>query len=88
METRVIVADSARARIFASHTVLNQLEELEGFAHPEAHWSNQDLASDSAGRSVDQHGALESATSPKVHESEKFAHLLAPERSAQPAAFR
>ena len=77
METRVVVADSARARIFTSHTVLNQLEEVEGFAHPEAHWSNSDLSSDSAGKSVDQHGSLDAATSPKEHETEKFAHLLA-----------
>ena len=50
METQIIVADSARARIFESHAALNQLEETEGFAHPEAHRSNRDLASDSAGR--------------------------------------
>ena len=77
METRVIVADNARARIFASHSVLNHLEELEGFAHPEAHRSNRELTSDSAGRSVDQHGALEPATSPKAHEAENFARMLA-----------
>ena len=77
METRVIVADGARARIFASHSVLNQLEEVEAFAHPEAHWSNQDIASDAAGKSVDQHGALEPATSPQEHETENFAHSLA-----------
>jgi protein required for attachment to host cells len=77
METRVIVADSARARIFASHSALRHLEEVEGFAHPEAHKSNRDLASDSAGKSVDQHGALESATSPKAHEAENFARMLA-----------
>jgi protein required for attachment to host cells len=50
---------------------------VEGFVHPEARWTNSDLSSDSAGRSVDQHGALESRTSPKEHEAEKFAHLLA-----------
>jgi protein required for attachment to host cells len=77
METRVIVADNARARIFASHTVLNHLEELEGFAHPEAHWTNQELATDSSGKSVDRRGALEPATSPREHEAEKFAHDLA-----------
>lgn len=77
METRVIVADSARARIFSSHTTLLELEEIEGFAHPEARRRNRDIASDSSGRSVDQHGALEPATSPADHEAENFAKLLA-----------
>ena len=76
METRVIVADNARARIFASHTVINRLEEMEGFVHPEAHLSNRDLVGDSAGKSVDQHGSLDPATSAKNHEEEEFAHLL------------
>ena len=76
METRVIVADNARARIFGSHTVMNRLEEMEGFVHPEAHLSNQDLVGDSAGKSVDQHGSLDPATSPKVHEEQDFARLL------------
>ncbi len=32
METRVIVADNARARIFTSSTVIGRLEEVEAFA--------------------------------------------------------
>ena len=77
METRVIVANSARARVFSSRTTLRELEEIEGFAHPEAHRQNRDIASDSSGRSVDQRGALEPATSPVDHEMENFAKLLA-----------
>jgi protein required for attachment to host cells len=76
METRVIVADNARARIFASHTAISQLEEIEGFVHPEAHLSNSDLVGDSSGKSVDQHGSLDPATSAKDHESQEFARLL------------
>lgn len=76
METRVIVADNARARIFSSHSVINQLEEIEGFAHAEAHLSNSELVEDSSGKSVDQHGSLDPATSPKDHEEEDFARLL------------
>jgi protein required for attachment to host cells len=76
METRVIVADSARARIFSSHGTLLQLEEIEGFAHPEAHLPNRELASDSAGKSKDQHGSLDQATSPRDNEAERFAQLL------------
>ncbi len=76
MEIRVIVADNARARIFTSHSVLTRLEELEGFAHPEARLSNQELVGDSAGKSVDQHGSLQPATMPTEHEAESFARLL------------
>ncbi len=77
METRVIVADNVRARIFSSHTVLNQLQEVDAFVHPEGRWSNGDIASDVAGKSHEQQGAFRSKTSPKEHEAENFAHLLA-----------
>lgn len=49
METRVIVANNARGRIFASHDVLNHLVEQEDFVHAEAHLSNQELVSDAPG---------------------------------------
>jgi protein required for attachment to host cells len=76
METRVIVADNARARIFSSHSVINHLEEMEGFVHPEARMTNSELVGDSAGKSVDQHGSLDPATSAREHEEENFARLL------------
>lgn len=77
METCVIVADGTRARIFASHDVLNHLAEQEAFVHAEAHLSNRDLVSDSAGKSRDPHGSLDPATSAKEHEALNFAKLLA-----------
>ncbi|MCZ6830742.1 MAG: host attachment protein [Gammaproteobacteria bacterium] len=77
METRVIVADNARARIFASHSVINRLQETEGFVHPEAHLSNRDLVGDSSGKSVDQRGSLDPATSAKEQEAQNFAKMLA-----------
>lgn len=77
MELRVIVADSARARIFESHSVINRLEEREAFVHNEAHLSNRDLVDDASGKSVDQHGSLEPATSAKEHEARNFAKMLA-----------
>ena len=77
MEIRVIVADNARARIFLSHGTMLQLREIEGFAHPEARLSNRDLASDGPGRNA-QHGDDYTApTSPKEHEAESFARMLA-----------
>ena len=76
MDTRVIVADNARARIFSSHSVIKHLEEIEGFAHPEARLSNRELVRDTSGKSVDQHGSLDPATSPNDHEEQDFARLL------------
>lgn len=77
METRVIVADNARARIFASHTLINHLKEQEAFVHGEARLSNGDLVGDSSGKSVDQHGSLDPATTAKDHEAQNFAKMLA-----------
>jgi protein required for attachment to host cells len=77
METRVIVADNARARIFTSHTTMNQLQEIEGFVHPEAHLSESELVADSPGKSRNPHGSLDPSTSAKDHEAQDFARLLA-----------
>lgn len=77
METRVIVANKARGRIFASDDVLNHLEEQEDFVHGEAHLSNQDLVSDASGKSRNPHGSLDPETSPKEREAQEFARLLA-----------
>jgi len=77
METRVIVADNSRARIFASHDGLNHLTEQDDFVHSEAHLTNQDLVGDAAGKSRNPHGSLDPATSPKEHETRTFAKLLA-----------
>jgi protein required for attachment to host cells len=65
-----------RARIFISHSGINRLEETEGFVHPEARLTNSELVGDSAGKSVDQHGSLDPATSAKEHEEKEFASLL------------
>lgn len=77
METRVIVANTARARIFVSHDVLNHLVEVEDFVHTEARLSNRDLVSDAAGKSRDPRGSYDPPTSPTEHETENFALLLA-----------
>ena len=76
METRVVVADNKRARIFSSHNVMKHLTEQEDFVHSAANLSNQDLVGDASGKSVDQHGSLDPRTSAKVHEEEQFAKAL------------
>ena len=77
MKTRVIVANNARARIFASNDVMKHLAEQEDFIHEEAHLSNQELVSDAPGKTRDNHGVFDPETSPKKHEAQTFAHLLA-----------
>ena len=77
METRVIVANSARARIFASHDVLGHLTEAEDFVHSEARLKNQALVSDAPGRARGGPDSLDPKTSPKEHEAQEFARLLA-----------
>jgi protein required for attachment to host cells len=76
MKTPVIVADNVRARIFSWHSATNHLEEMEGFVHPEGRLTNSELVADSAGKSVDQHGSLDPATSAREHEEQNFARLL------------
>jgi protein required for attachment to host cells len=77
MKTRVVVADNSRARIFSSYPHFRELCEQEDFVHEAAHLSNQELVADAAGKSVDQHGSLDPATSAKVHEKAMFAKALA-----------
>ena len=77
METRVIVADASRARILVSHTTLKKLQEVEGFAHPQARLANRDLVSDGPGRARGAGDDYTPPTSPKEHEAEVFARMLA-----------
>jgi protein required for attachment to host cells len=77
MNTCIVVADNSRARIFSSFANFSEFNELEGFVHNAAHLSNQELVADAAGKSVDQHGTLDPATSAKAHEEGIFAKSLA-----------
>ena len=77
MKTRIVVADNSRARIFSSNIRFSELSEEEDFVHNSAHLLNQELVADAAGKSVDQHGSLDPASSAKQHELETFAKSLA-----------
>jgi protein required for attachment to host cells len=77
MEIRVIVADSARARIFSSHTTVQQLEEVEAFAHTQSRRLNQDLVSDGPGRNSEWGDDYSPHSTAKELEAEGFAHSLA-----------
>lgn len=76
MNTRIVVADNRRARIFSSYPHFSELDEQEDFVHNAARLSNQELVTDAAGKSVDQHGSLNPPTSAKAHEEEIFAKSL------------
>ncbi len=77
MKTRIVVADNSRARIFSSYPHFSELCEQEDFVHEAARLLNQELVADAAGKSVDQHGSLDPATSAKTHEEEVFVKALA-----------
>jgi protein required for attachment to host cells len=77
MNTRIVVADNSRARVFSSYPNFSELDEQEDFVHNAARFLNQELVADAAGKSVDQHGSLDPATSAKAHEEEIFAKSLA-----------
>lgn len=76
MNTCIVVADNSRARIFSSFANFSEFNEEKDFVHDAAHLSNQELVGDAAGRSVDQRGSLDPATSPRERESELFAKSL------------
>ncbi len=77
----VVVADSAKARIFSRNKKFSPLEELETLVHPESRLHRQDLVSDRPGLVHESRTPGESAneepTDPKVVESQVFARDIA-----------
>lgn len=80
MNTWILVADGAHARIFNAETAKSTLTEIESFAHPETQQHEQALTSDLPGRqaggSIAGHHSVESQTDPKEYEGIKFAREL------------
>lgn len=79
--TWIVVAASARARIFSVSGIEGKLQEIADLTHPRARLHDRDLSSDRPGRSFDSHGqgrhGMEQATSPQEHESHVFAVEIA-----------
>lgn len=79
--TWVVVAESSRARIFATAGPRAGLEEIQGFAQPEARLKERDLVSDSHGRSFDSGGtgrhAMGREVDQKHHEAMVFSKSIA-----------
>lgn len=78
--TWILVADSARARVFSAETPSSPLQELEDFTHNEGRLHDREITSDLSGR-IRSSGAgghsYELPTDPKKHEIDNFAHYLA-----------
>ncbi len=81
MLTWIVVAESSRARIFASAGPRKVLDEVVSLLQPAARLKERELVSDSPGRSFDSAGqgrhAVGSANEHKHHEAENFARTIA-----------
>jgi len=77
----IIVADSARARIFDAEKGLSDISEIAALIHTEGREQDRDLGSDRPGRSFDSVGggrhAMSKHVSPHEHEADLFAKRVA-----------
>lgn len=79
--TWIIVAESARARIFTVSGIGGKFQEVADLSHPESRLHDRDLSSDLPGRTFDSRGdgrhAMEPATDPHEREAQAFAREIA-----------
>lgn len=79
--TWIVVAESARARIFTVTGSRGDLEEVADLSHPESRLHARELSSDLPGRTFDSHGegrhGMEQATDLKDQEAQTFAAEIA-----------
>ncbi|WP_299789399.1 host attachment protein [uncultured Shewanella sp.] len=80
MNSWVLVADSAHARLFIAETAKSALSEIESMIHPEAQQHEQKLTSDlpgsQTGGAIDSRHSVGGKTDPKEYEAVKFARYL------------
>ncbi len=73
MNSWILVADSAHARIFNAETAKSALSEVESMIHPEAQQHERELTSDLPGRqaggAADSHHSVGGKTDAKEHEA-------------------
>jgi protein required for attachment to host cells len=81
--TWIVVADSARARIFTPAAQGRALEQVQELLHPSSRAHERELTTDRPGRSFDSDGpgrhAMSECVSPKEHEAWKLCKELADE---------
>jgi protein required for attachment to host cells len=91
IETWIIVADSAHARVFTQSKQHTQLEEINTFIHPAGRQREVDQQTDRPGRSFDSSGsgrhAMEPHTDWKRKESDKFSRELSAYLTEQAGQF-
>lgn len=78
--TWILVANSARARLFENTGIGKGLKLLTEFEHPQSRQKGSELVSDRAGfmqSSGNGHGARQPAMDPKQNEAEHFAQEIA-----------
>ncbi len=79
--TWIVVAESARARIFIMSGIGGKLREITDLSHPESRLHDTELSSDLPGRTFDSQGesrhGMEPATDPKEREAQAFAAEIA-----------
>lgn len=77
----LLVAESARARIYSQVVGDDSLGEVEDLTHPESRLHDRDLVSDGPGRAFDSAGQGRHAMEPGVHmhqhEAQVFARRIA-----------
>ncbi len=77
----IVVAESARAKIFSRARVGGTLQEIAALSHPESRLHDTALTSDGPGRSFDSYGegrhGMEQATDPQDREARAFAREIA-----------
>lgn len=79
--TWIVVAESARARVFSRAGIKGRLQEIADLSHPESRLHDRELTSDMPGRSFDSHGqgrhSMEQPTDPQDREAQAFAEEIA-----------
>ncbi len=81
-KTWIVVAESARARIFSQHKPRGPVEELQDLVHPASALHSRELTSDRQGRTFDRsrqgaRHAMEPNKGPQEVEAEVFAREIA-----------
>ena len=71
MSMMIVVADSARARIFTADSANSPLNEIETMSHPEGRMHEQDMVSDMPGKGSGKGGGGDHAYQEKIEPKEQ-----------------
>ena len=73
--TMIVVADSARARIFTADSASSPLNEIETMAHPEGRMHDREITSDLPGKGVGGDGSCRNVENPRQLFPGDFIHI-------------